>query len=70
MNESGYRNEIVDYWLNKARDSLCSARDELKAGRSSFAVNRIYYACFYAVSAYLLWISANDEKLCLPVHRQ
>jgi uncharacterized protein (UPF0332 family) len=54
MNEGEYLNELVYYWMEKAMESLDAAYDELKAGRLSFAVNRIYYACFYAVSAVLL----------------
>ena len=46
--------ELVSYWLEKSQESLEAARDEMKAGRISFSVNRIYYACFYAVSAVLL----------------
>jgi uncharacterized protein (UPF0332 family) len=46
--------ELVRYWLEKSRESLDAAHDEMKAGRLSFSVNRIYYACFYAVSAALL----------------
>lgn len=44
---------VVRYWLEKAQEALESAKSEYKAGRLSFAVNRIYYACFYAVSAVL-----------------
>lgn len=43
------------YWLAKARDALASARDEHRAGRLGFAMNRCYYAAFYAASAVLLW---------------
>lgn len=46
--------DIVRYWIEKAMDSLDAANDELKAGRLSFSVNRIYYTCFYAISAVLL----------------
>jgi uncharacterized protein (UPF0332 family) len=46
--------EIVRYWTEKAHEALNSAQDELNAGRFSFSVNRLYYACFYAVSAVLL----------------
>lgn len=53
MREWGLK-DIVNYWIQKARDSLDAAGDELKAGRLSFSVNRIYYACFYVVSAALL----------------
>jgi len=44
---------LVRYWLEKAQEALESAKSEYKAGRLSFAINRIYYACFYAVSAVL-----------------
>ncbi len=46
--------DIVSYWLEKASESLASARDELSAGRHSFSVNRCYYSAFYAASAVLL----------------
>lgn len=55
--------EIVGYWVKKVMDSLDAAEDELKAGRLSFSVNRIYYACFYIVTAVLL-----QEKLRFKKH--
>jgi uncharacterized protein (UPF0332 family) len=45
--------EAVRYWWNKARDSLRSAHRELAANAYTFAINRAYYALFYAVSALL-----------------
>ena len=42
------------YWLERARECLTSADDEARAGRLAFAVNRCYYAAFYAASAVLL----------------
>lgn len=45
---------IVRYWMEKANDSLASAESEVAAGRYTFAMNRAYYACFYAASAILL----------------
>ncbi len=54
MNKKGVLQEVVRYWKEKAEDSLDAAKDELKAGRLSFSVNRIYYTCFYVVSALLL----------------
>lgn len=44
---------LTTYWLEKAYESFESARSEYASGRLSFAVNRIYYACFYALSAVL-----------------
>jgi len=46
--------QAVRYWLAKARECLVSAADEARSGRLSFAVNRCYYAAFYAASATLL----------------
>jgi hypothetical protein len=43
------RSEIVRYWLEKAEESLASARRELEAGSFSFAMNRLYYGVFYGV---------------------
>jgi len=54
VKEKEHLEEVVRYWMEKATDSFNAARDELTAGRLSFSVNRIYYACFYIVSAFLL----------------
>lgn len=53
------RRTAIDYWLEKSSEALESAKAELAADRCSFAVNRVYYACFYATSAVLL---AEGEK--------
>jgi uncharacterized protein (UPF0332 family) len=62
LNEEGTFKEIVNYWIEKANDSLNAAQDDLKGGRFSFSVNRIYYACFYAVSAVLLQKGLRFKK--------
>ena len=54
MNESEARQALITLWLEKAQESLASANLELNAGHTNFAVNRLYYACFYAVTALLL----------------
>lgn len=54
MSDQGNLLDVITYWKEKSKESLDSAKDELEAGRLSFAVNRIYYSCFYAVSALLL----------------
>ncbi len=46
-----HRMQLALYWLDKADESLNSATSELEADRLTFAVNRLYYAMFYAVSA-------------------
>ena len=58
MNEYDARQTLIMLWLEKADDALASAKLELKEGHTSFAVNRLYYACFYAATALLL----QDEK--------
>jgi len=54
MTPEEQREEIVRYWWSKAEESLASAQRELEAKAYTFAVNRLYYAAFYAVSAALL----------------
>jgi uncharacterized protein (UPF0332 family) len=48
------RSAVVHYWFEKAEESLISARREFEAGSLSFAMNRLYYTAFYAVSALLI----------------
>ena len=54
MNESEAQKALIGIWLEKADEALASAELELNAGHINFAVNRLYYACFYAVTALLL----------------
>ena len=58
MNAGEARESLIRLWLEKASEALASAELELHAGHISFAVNRLYYACFYAVTALLL----KDQK--------
>jgi uncharacterized protein (UPF0332 family) len=54
MSDEDPRGVVAEYWMDKAEQALASARDETASGRLSFAVNRSYYAAFYAASAVLL----------------
>jgi hypothetical protein len=54
MSEENTKAEAVRYWWEKALESLETAQRELDAGDYAFAINRAYYALFYAVSALLL----------------
>ncbi len=54
MNKEQADKILIKLWLEKADDAISSAQLELEQGHLSFAVNRIYYACFYAVTALLL----------------
>lgn len=54
MSQEEERTKVVRYWWAQAEESLASARREFDAGAYPFAVNRLYYSAFYAVSAALL----------------
>lgn len=54
MNKNAARSELVCYWWGKAEASLESAEREYEAGASGFAINRVYYAAFYAATAWMI----------------
>lgn len=58
-----YREEIVEYWRKRARECLNDAKLLLENKSLHSAVNRIYYALFYQVSALLL-----DKGLSFSKH--
>jgi len=62
MTDKEKKEAVTKYWLEKSAEALESARMEMDAGRLSFAVNRVYYSCFYAVSALLLKHGAQFKK--------
>ena len=45
--------ELIGFRLERARETLQDAHILAEAGRWNPCVNRLYYACFYAVSALL-----------------
>ena len=54
MNAEEQRAAVVRYWWSKAEEGLVAARRDLDAQAYTFAINRLYYAAFYAASAALL----------------
>jgi len=54
--------ELVSYRLQRARETLSDARILADAGRWNPCVNRLYYACFYAVSALLIQEGLSSTK--------
>jgi uncharacterized protein len=62
VNGQGELMEVISYWLEKADESIAAGEDEMRANRLSFSVNRIYYACFYVVSAFLLQQGLHSKK--------
>ncbi len=53
---------LITYRLERARQALEEAVALLKAGYANAYVNRLYYACFYAVSALLLTRNISTSK--------
>lgn len=54
--------ELVLYRLRKARETLDDAHILAGAGRWNPCINRLYYACFYAVSALLIRQGLSSSK--------
>src|SRR5215831_16219892 len=54
--------DIVQYRLQRARETLEDARILATASRWNPCVNRLYYACFYAVSALLIRQGLSSSK--------
>jgi uncharacterized protein (UPF0332 family) len=54
VNDLCERQALIGYWLDKAERAVASAVRELQDGDLAFAVNRCYYACFYAFTAVLV----------------
>ena len=53
---------LVMYRLERAQESLEEASILLERGHGNAFVNRLYYACFYAVSALLLTRGLSSAK--------
>jgi uncharacterized protein len=54
--------ELVRYRLQRAQETLDEAALLHEKGHLNAAVNRLYYACFYAVSALLLAEGKSSSK--------
>jgi len=54
--------DLVLYRIDRAHDTLEDARILANAERWNACVNRLYYACFYAVSALLLRNGLSSSK--------
>jgi uncharacterized protein (UPF0332 family) len=53
---------VIAYRLERAREALEDARLLAGASRWNACVNRLYYACFYAVSGLLLQHGLSSSK--------
>jgi hypothetical protein len=54
--------DLIRYRLDRAKETLEEAQIMLQTGHPSGAVNRLYYACFYAVNALLLCHNMSSAK--------
>jgi uncharacterized protein (UPF0332 family) len=53
---------LIEYRMERAHETLDEAEIMFDAGRINTFVNRLYYACFYAVSALLLTRDFSTSK--------
>ena len=60
--QSEHRSMLVNYWMEKAHESLLAGGSENQSGRLTIAVRNLYYACFYALSALLLKQGRSFKK--------
>jgi len=54
--------DLVLYRMTRADETLKDAHILARAGRWNACVNRLYYACFYAVSALLIRDNLSSSK--------
>ena len=61
---TGDINDLIQYRKSRSLDTFKEAETMIKSGYWNASVNRIYYACYYAVSGLLLTktIETNSHK--------
>ena len=60
MNEE--LNDLIDYRIARAKETLEEAKVLADSGHWNACVNRLFYACFYAVSALLSKHNVSSSK--------
>jgi len=48
------RNRLVTYRMQRAKETLAEADNLISCGFYNASINRLYYACYYAVTALLI----------------
>jgi uncharacterized protein (UPF0332 family) len=51
---SGTKKDLINYRIARAKDTLDDAQILVEKGKWNSAINRLYYAAYYAVIALLL----------------
>jgi len=59
---TGSQRELIQFRMEKARQSLAAAKNCLDNGLMEIAASRIYYAVFYAATALLLTKGLSSSK--------
>ncbi len=54
--------ELIEYWLKRADESFDEAKVMFETNHPHGCANRLYYACFYAVTALLLSKDFSSSK--------
>lgn len=57
-----YIEDIIEYRLERARETMDDAKLLSEAGHWNPCVNRLYYSCFYAVTALLVQHGLSSSK--------
>ncbi len=57
-----WNEDIISYRINRTHETLEDARILADSERWNACVNRLYYACFYAVSALLIQNDLSSSK--------
>ena len=55
-------NELISYRLKRAKETIDEAEQMAKMEHWNTCVNRLYYACFYAINALLLSKNYSSSK--------
>jgi len=48
------KNALIEYRINRAKETIEEAKHIIESGYYNTAINRLYYACYYAVIALLV----------------
>ncbi len=60
--QKDHKSVLIDYWMEKAHESLAAGRSEYASGRLATAIRNLYYASFYALTALLLKEGSSFKK--------
>ena len=54
--------ELIEYWLKRSDETFDEAKVMMETDHPHGCANRLYYACFYAVTALLLSKNLSSSK--------